>query len=276
MVSGNALVTGCSSGIGRAAAQGLAKAGFTTWATARRVEAIEDLAAQGCHTLALDVTDEASMVDAVAAIAAMDGAVAVLVNNAGYGEYGPVEELDGEALRRQFETNVFGLVRMCQLVLPGMRAAGRGRIINVSSMGGEMALPAGGAYHASKYAVEALSDVLRVEVAPFGVDVVVIQPGPVQTRFGDTVLATEGMTVDTGPYADLKHGMNGRIAGSYGRGRRGTSAHDVAKVIVTAATTSRPRTRYKIGALAYLLPGLRRWLPDRLWDAFLSRQFSPN
>src|SRR5688572_4408696 len=181
------LVTGCSTGIGRAVAQALLASGHTVWATARRPETLADLAEAGAHVTSLDVTDEGSMRTAVDEVEAAHGAVGTLVNNAGYGEYGAVEEVSLDKVRAMFETNVFGLARMCQLVLPGMRAAGRGRILNVSSMGGRMTFPLGGYYHASKYAVEALSDALRVEVRPFGVDVVVLEPGVTRSSFEATI-----------------------------------------------------------------------------------------
>ena len=184
------LITGCSSGIGRAAAISLHAAGLTVYATARQVDSLAGLARQGIRTLALDVTDEASMTAAVAAIEDAAGPVGVLVNNAGYGLYGPVEQLPMDEIRRQFETNFFGLVRLTQLVLPGMRRRGRGRILNVSSMGGRITLPGGAFYHASKYAVEGLSDALRMEVAQFGIDVVLIEPGPVKTPWNDVAAAS--------------------------------------------------------------------------------------
>src|SRR5262245_150429 len=187
--SKSVLITGCSTGIGRATALRLTGAGLPVYATARRVESLEDLEKAGCRTLALDVTDEGSMRAAVEAVEKNEGAVGALVNNAGYGSEGPVEEVPMEEVRRQFETNVFGLARMCQLVLPGMRRQGHGRIVNLSSMGGRMTLPGGGFYHATKYAVEAISDALRFEVRGFGVDVVVIEPGAIKTEFGHTAIA---------------------------------------------------------------------------------------
>lgn len=190
-----------SSGIGNATAKALVAAGYITYATARRVEALNALKKLGCRVLQLDVTDEHSMVAAVQE-AAEHGAVDVLVNNAGYGEMGPIEEVAVERWRRQFETNVFGPARLVQLVLPGMRKQHSGRIINVSSMGGEMTFPFAGVYHASKYAVEALSDALRFEVAPFGIDVIVIQPSAVRTPLGDaSVKALQ--TAPNSPYANV-------------------------------------------------------------------------
>ena len=164
------LVTGCSSGIGRATAERLARSGWTVYATARRVEAIAGLESAGCRLLALDVNDEASMRAAVAAIEAEHGAVGVLINNAGYSQSGAVESVAMEDVRRQFETNVFGLVQLTQLVLPKMRAQRWGKVVNVSSMGANFTFPGGGFYHATKYALEAISDALRFEVRAFGVD----------------------------------------------------------------------------------------------------------
>ena len=184
------LITGCSSGIGRAAAISLYNAGFPVYATARNADTLTDLAGRGIHTLALDVTDETSMTRAVAAVEDNAGWIGVLINNAGYGLYGPVEQQPMAEIRRQFETNVFGPVRLIQLVLPGMRGRGRGRILNVSSMGGRATLPGGAFYHASKYAVEAISDALRMEVAQFGIDVVLIEPGPVNTPWNDVAAAS--------------------------------------------------------------------------------------
>ena len=193
------LITGCSTGIGRATAERLARAGQTVYASARSEAAIEDLRDAGCHTLALDVCEEDSMRSAVERIVAEQGAVGALVNNAGYSQSGAIETVSMADVRRQFETNVFGLIRMSQLVLPGMRAQHWGRIVNISSMGANFTFPGGGVYHATKYAVEAISDALRFEVKGFGVDVVVIQPGLIRSRFGET--AATGVEQVAGPYA---------------------------------------------------------------------------
>src|ERR687886_1914557 len=181
-VSKAVLITGCSTGIGRATAERLAKNGHTVYATARRPDSIKDLEEAGCKTLALDVTDEESMAAAVAAVEQAEGAVGALVNNAGYSQSGAIEDVSMDSVRRQFETNVFGLMRMCQLVLPGMRRQGSGRIVNVSSMGGKLTFPGGGFYHATKHAVEAISDALRFEVRNFGIKVSVIEPGLIKTE----------------------------------------------------------------------------------------------
>jgi NAD(P)-dependent dehydrogenase (short-subunit alcohol dehydrogenase family) len=191
-VSRAVLVTGCSSGIGRATALRLVRAGWPVYATARRPETLQDLTATGCRVLALDVTDERSMRAAVETVREETGAVGVLINNAGYSQSGAVESVPLELARRQFETNVFGLLQCTLLVLPGMREQGWGRIVNLSSMGGKLTFPGSGLYHASKHAVEALSDALRFEVYGFGVDVVVIEPGLIRTGFGETAAASTG------------------------------------------------------------------------------------
>ena len=275
---GPVLITGCSSGIGRAAALSLHNAGFTVYATARRTETLAELRDPGLRTLALDVTDEQSMTTAVAAVEADAGAVAVLINNAGYGLYGPVEQLPMAEIRRQFETNFFGLVRLTQLVLPGMRRRGRGRILNVSSMGGRITLPGGAFYHASKYAVEALSDALRMEVAQFGIDVVPIEPGPVKTPWNDVAagsLSTAGAAAGGDAYRDYKAAVGasfGRVQGGL-FGRLGSTPEDIAKVITQAVTARRPRARYLINPVAKSLVAMNRVLPARACDSVLRRQY---
>src|SRR5438874_8780404 len=270
------LITGCSTGIGRATAEQLAASGWRVYASARRPEAIQDLAARGCRTLALDVCDEASMRAAVETVERAEGAVGVLVNNAGYGQEGAFEETPMAEVRRQFETNVFGLVRLTQLVLPGMRRQGWGRIVNLSSMGGRLTLPGGAFYHATKYAVEALSDALRFEVRAFGIDVIVVEPGPIRTRFGDTAIASIGSAVrDDSPYAAFNALLARRIREAYEgpMGRFAAEPDAVARVIEKAINAPRPRSRYPVTVAARILMGLRRWLPDRGFDAFLRTQF---
>jgi NAD(P)-dependent dehydrogenase (short-subunit alcohol dehydrogenase family) len=268
------LITGCSSGIGHATAEVMAASGHRVYATARNADAIADLAQRGCRTLALDVTDEQSMRAAVATVEEADGAVGVLVNNAGYSQSGAVETLDMDDVRRQFETNVFGLIRMCQLVLPGMRARHSGRIINVSSMGGKLTFPGGGAYHATKHAVEAISDALRFEVKGFGVDVVVIEPGLIKTHFAETAKATMDAS-DGGPYAKFNEAIAAATVGAYQGplSRLGGGPETVAKTIEKAATAKRPRTRYPVTASARLFMGQHALLTDRMWDAVAGTQF---
>jgi len=270
------LITGCSTGIGRATAEHLAARGWPVWATARRVETIRDLAAKGCRILACDVCDEASMRAAVAAVEETDGAVGVLVNNAGYGQEGAFEEVPLDRIRRQFETNVIGLARLTQLVLPGMRKQGWGKIVNVSSMGGKLTLPGGAFYHATKHAVEAMSDALRFEVRGFGVDVIVVEPGPIRTAFMDTSIAAVPNALGAGsPYEGFNAALKAKIREAY-EGPMGVFAvgpEAVAKAIERAITAPRPKTRYVVTAAAHLLMAVRRWLPDRAFDLVLTTQF---
>ncbi len=268
------LITGCSTGIGRATAQRLAAAGHTVYATARRADAISDLEGSGCRTLALDVTDEASMQAAVEQVVAEQGAVGVLVNNAGYSQSGAIETIEMDDVRRQFETNVFGLMRMCQLVLPGMRDQGYGRIVNISSMGANFTFPGGGIYHATKYAVEAISDALRFEVKGFGVDVVVIQPGLIRTEFGGTA-AAEVQTGD-GPYAEFNASVAKSTKEVYEKGpvaRLGGGPETVAKAIERAITAAKPKIRYRVTPSAHLLIRQRSLMTDGMWDRFVASQF---
>jgi NAD(P)-dependent dehydrogenase (short-subunit alcohol dehydrogenase family) len=270
------LITGCSSGIGRATAELLHEKGWNVYATARNPDSIADLAQRGMKTLALDVTSEDSMAAAVNAVTEVEGAVGVLINNAGYGQSGAVEEVPVEQWRRQFETNVFGLVRMCQLALPGMRAQGWGKIVNVSSMGGKMTFPGGGAYHATKHAVEALSDALRFEVKGFGVDVVLIEPGLIVTRFGETAVGSIHEAIPReGPYSKFSHVVAKQTAEAYTgpMAKLGGGPETVARKIERAISSSRPRPRYTVTPSAKIVLGLRKLMTDRGWDRFMSSQF---
>ena len=270
------LITGCSTGIGRATAEHLAGKGWTVYASARRPEAIEDLREKGCKTLALDVTDEASMQTAVREVEAAEGAVGVLVNNAGYSQSGAVESVKLDDIRAQFETNVFGLVRMCQLVLPGMRRQRWGKIVNVSSMGGKLTFPGGGIYHGTKHAVEAISDALRFEVRPFGVDVVVIEPGLIRTQFAEAAVSKiESGTTDDGPYGEFNAAVAEATAGVYEGplARLGGGPETVARKIEKAISRRRPKTRYPVTPSARIILGIHTLLPDRGWDAFAGSSF---
>ncbi|MFI1799999.1 SDR family NAD(P)-dependent oxidoreductase [Streptomyces sp. NPDC020379] len=274
------LITGCSSGIGRATARRLHRAGMAVYATARRPGTLAELTAEGIRTLALDVTDEESMRAAVAAVEAEYGAVGALINSAGFAVSGVVEEVGIEDMRRQFETNVFGLARLSQLVLPGMRAAGTGTIVNVSSIFGRYAVPGGGLYQASKHAVEALSDALRLEVADFGVRVVLIEPGPVRTTdFGATYVANFRPVSEV--YADFRRRTAEYFDAIYTGSRRtlaGTftiQADDVARAVERAVRSSRPRARYPVGFLAHSTLALRRLAPDAVFDNLFVRRAFP-
>ena len=276
-VSHAVLITGCSTGIGRATAKYLAERDHTVYATARKIESIQDLEEHGCRLLQLDVTDEDSMRGAVAAVEEQEGAVGALVNNAGYSLSGAVESVSMEEVRRQFETNVLGLIRMCQLVLPGMRRQRHGRIVNVSSMGGKVTFPGGGIYHATKHAVEGLSDVLRWEVRGFGVDVSIIEPGLIKTEFGSAAVGALGRATEDhdGPYAEFNNAVAATTAGAYeGAGSRLAAPPEaVARAIHKAIVRRRPRPRYLVTVGARVMIATRRVLPDRGWDAMMATQF---
>jgi len=269
------LVTGCSTGIGRAVAEELLRQGHTVWATARRPDTVADLAGRGAHVTALDVTDEASMAAAVHEVESAHGSVGTLVNNAGYGEYGAVEEVDLDKVRAMFETNVFGLARMCQLVLPGMRRAGRGRIVNIGSMGGRFVFPLGGYYHATKYAVEALTDALRMEVRAFGIDVALVEPGVTRSEFVEKSTDSEGMGGrPDSPYAAMRASVSASNNGAYANRMMSASAQSVAEVVASAVAADRPRTRYLLTPAAKVMAATHTVAGDRVWDRLMARQFS--
>jgi len=271
------LISGCSSGIGAATAAALVRAGHTVYATARQVGTLADLAALGCHVLALDVTFEDSMMAAVKAVEGEHGQVGTLINNAGFAEYGPIEESDLERVRAMFETNVFGVARLTQLTLPAMRRSRSGRIVNIGSMGGRMTFPVGGYYHATKYAIEAISDALRVEVKPFGIDVILVEPGLTRTNFESRM--NEGLELGAGKanavtaYAGLLSANEKKTTGSYANDFMATGPETVAEVIVKAVQSSRPRSRYVVTPAAKMMINLRRFGGDRIWDRTMRKQF---
>lgn len=267
------LITGCSSGIGAATASRLVANGWDVWASARRPETLAELAAAGCRTVALDVTDEGSMSTAVDTVLDASGRLDALVNNAGYSQSGALESLDVDDVRRQFETNVFGLLRLTQLVLPVMREQRSGRIVNIGSMGGKLTFPGGGAYHASKYAVEALSDALRYEVSGFGIKVVLIEPGLITTNFEAAVAA--GMPTGDGPYAAFNQQVQAATSEAYDgpMARFGGPPEAVAKVIEKALTKAHPKSRYTVTVSAPAAIVTRKVLGDRGWDLAMRTQF---
>jgi NADP-dependent 3-hydroxy acid dehydrogenase YdfG len=268
------LITGCSSGIGHATAERLAGEGWKVYATARRLETIVDLKQKGCETLALDVTNEESMSAAVSAVTEAEGAVGVLINNAGYSQSGAVETVPLDQVRRQFETNVFGLIRMCQLVLPGMRQQHHGKIVNLGSIGGKMTFPGGGIYHATKHGVEAISDALRFEVRGFGVDVILVEPGLIVTSFADTATASVRDDAE-GPYAHFNRAVAKLTTEAY-KGpmvKLGGGPDAVAKAIAGALKSRHPRPRYPVTPSAHLLINQRRFTPDRVWDLIMRTQY---
>jgi NAD(P)-dependent dehydrogenase (short-subunit alcohol dehydrogenase family) len=270
-----AIITGCSSGIGQATAARLGRRDdWTVYATARRPETLSELESAGCRTLALDVTDEASMVAAVDAVIRESGRIDALVNNAGYSQSGATETLDVDDVRRQFETNVFGLLRLSQLVLPTMRAQRDGRIVNISSMGGRLVFPGGGAYHATKFAVEAFSDAMRFEVAGFGIKVIIIEPGLITTSFDQTAVGSMDL-VAGGPYAEFNRTVASATQDVY-KGpmkRLGGPPEAVAKVIEKSLDVRRPRTRYTVTPSATMALATRRLMTDRMWDRAMRTSF---
>ncbi|MCZ7457355.1 oxidoreductase [Streptomyces sp. WMMC940] len=265
-----ALITGASSGIGEAAALELHTRGFTVYGAARRVERMSALAERGIRTIAMDVTDEDSLRAGVDRIVADTGRVDVLVNNAGYGSYGPVEDVALDEARRQFEVNVFGAARLTQLVLPLMRSQRSGRIINITSMGGKIHTPLGAWYHGTKFALEGFSDSLRMEVRPFGIDVVIVEPGAIRTEWSGIAADQLRKVSGDSAYAAQIASMAGALE-SESNARRSSSPSVVARAIGRAATSRRPRTRYAVGMGAKPLILTRRVLPDRAYDALVSR-----
>jgi NAD(P)-dependent dehydrogenase (short-subunit alcohol dehydrogenase family) len=271
------LITGASSGIGKATSALLAAKGWRVYASARRIESMQDLTGVGAIPLKLDVTDQLQCRAAVEEILRKEGRIDALVNNAGYGSYGALEEVpDGEA-RRQFDVNVFGLMGLTRLVLPHMRAQKNGRIVNVSSIGGRLTTPMGGWYHATKVALEALSDSLRTEVKPFGIDVVVIRPGSVSTAWNgiakENLLAVSG----SGPYGELAGDMATILETAGRRGRwpmTPASPEVIARVIEHALETNRPKTRYAAPCHAKLFLFFRWLLPDCVFDKMVMKQIA--
>jgi len=260
-----ALVTGASSGIGEETAKGLLAAGYTVYAGARRVEAMRSLEDAGARVVSLDVTDDASMTAAVDAILRETGRIDVLVNNAGYGSYGALEDVPLDEGRRQFEVNIFGLARLIQLVLPTMRAQRAGRIVNISSIGGKFGEPFGCWYHATKFAVEGLSDSLRMELHPFGIDVVVIQPGATHSEWAKIAQDSLVKYSGDGPYRMAAAGHAKMMEAGH-KGSIPAPPRVVAKTIVQAVQSRKPKTRYATGGLARTMLFMRRVLSDRAFD----------
>ena len=264
------LITGASSGIGYDAATALAAEGHKVYAAARRVEMMEPLKAMGITPVKMDVTDEQSMADGVKAVLEQEGRIDVLVNNAGYGYFGSIENVSMAEARRQQEVNVFGLARLCQLVLPTMRKQGSGRIVNTSSIAGKIMLPFGGWYNVSKFSVEALSDALRMEVKPFGIDVVMIEPGGIKTDWG--IIAARHLKessagtpyeADGSRFADVMHyGYSSNLL---------SSPHVITRAILRAVDSHHPKARYRTGRASHLLVFLHDVLPTRCWDAMMRR-----
>jgi NAD(P)-dependent dehydrogenase (short-subunit alcohol dehydrogenase family) len=263
------LITGASAGIGKETARVLAQNGYTVYGAARRVERMADLTAFGVKAIQMDVIDDDSMVKGVAQIIAAEKRIDVLINNAGFGSYGAVEDVSIADAKYQLDVNLFGAARLIQLVLPYMRANRWGRIVNISSIGGKMAMPFGGWYHASKFALEGLSDSLRTEVQPFGIDVIVIEPGGIKSEWGG--IAMESLMKVSGNTAYKE--MAGRIANSF------KTVEDkipgpilIAELIRKAIGSVKPRTRYVAGYMARPAMFMRKLLSDRMMDRMILSQ----
>lgn len=266
-----AFITGASSGMGKEIAKRLIADGFQVYVAARHVEKMDDLVQLGARALQMDIAREDQVKAATDRILSEAGGVDVLVNNAGFGLYGPVEEVTIDEARYQFEVNVFGAARLTQLLLPAMRERRCGTIVNISSMGGKIYTLLGAWYHATKHALEGWSDCLRLELSSFGIRVVIVEPGLIQTGFGDVV--SDGLLArsERGPYAALTQAVAKSTQHAYGHGRT-TSAAVVAAVVSNAVKADKPRTRYVVGAYAKPLITLRKWLGDRMFDRLIMSQ----
>ncbi|MBL4702939.1 MAG: SDR family NAD(P)-dependent oxidoreductase [Flavobacteriales bacterium] len=264
------LITGCSSGVGQAVATIFAKAGYPTYATARRLSSIDNLVKVGCNVLQLDVTDQSTIQQAVKTIEQKHGSIGILINNAAIGLMTPMETVSLDVVREQYETNVFGVLAITQVVIPSMRKSGKGRIVQLGSSGGEFTTPGGGVYQATKYALCSMSDALRMELKPFGIDVTMVQPGAIATKFASNG-AVLGM--EEGPYVQLMKGIHKVASAAVKPNAPGTwSPADIAKVVFKAGTKKRPKARYRPGIVAKLLIYLRLWLPYRVWDKMFIKQ----
>ncbi|WP_336211415.1 oxidoreductase [Enterobacter sp. P82] len=266
-----ALVTGASSGMGKVIARRLIQDGYQVYAAARSVEKMNDLAQLGARALRMDISRDEDILAAVDTIVSQTGGVDVLVNNAGFGLYGPVEEIGIDEARYQFEVNVFGAARLTQLLLPAMRARRRGYIINITSIGGKIYTPLGAWYHATKHALEGWSDCLRLEVAEYGIKVVIVEPGLIETGFGEVVCGSIVKRSASGPYGHLVGKVANSVKNAYGNGR-GSDPKVIADVVARAVNSPHPRTRYAAGKYAKMLIRMRVWLGDRLFDRVILSQ----
>lgn len=266
-----ALVTGASSGMGKAIARRLIEDGYQVYVAARSVNKMVDLSKLGAQPLLMDVSKDDEIVAGVNIILAQTGGVDVLVNNAGFGLYGPVEEISIEEARYQFDVNVFGAARLTQLLLPAMRAKKSGHIINITSMGGKMYSALGAWYHATKHAMEGWSDCLRLEVSNFGIKVVIVEPGVIETGFGDGATESIVKRSASGPYGNMVQMVAKSIQHTYGQGK-GSDPSMIADVVSRAVASQKPKTRYAAGKMAKMLIRMRVWLGDRIFDRLILSQ----
>ncbi|PZR07139.1 MAG: short-chain dehydrogenase/reductase [Flavobacterium psychrophilum] len=266
-----ALITGASSGMGKSTANILHSQGYTVYGAARRTDEMNDLKAKGMNVVALDLINDASIVEAVNTIINKEGRIDILVNNAGYGSYGAVEDVPLDEARRQFEVNLFGMARLTQLILPTMRKQKSGRIVNISSMGGKIYTPLGAWYHATKHAVEGWSDCLRLELKEFGIDVVVVEPGGIKTPWGEIAAENLKKTSSTGAYASFANKVAANTMKLY-TGNQLTDVDVLGQTIAKAATDQKPKTRYVKGYMAKPAIAIRKWFGDKVYDKVIMSQ----
>jgi len=263
-----ALVTGASSGIGKSTVEMLIQAGATVYAAARRVDMMKDLESKGAVLINMDVTSDESIQAGLQKIFEKEGSVDILINNAGYGSYGAIEDVPIDEGRRQFEVNIFGLARLTQLVLPGMRKNRYGKIVNISSIGGKIYTPFGAWYHATKHALEGLTDCLRLETKEFGIDAIIIEPGGIATDWGAISAANLKKTSGSGAYAVRANKTADSMAGMYS-GNKLSGPEVIARLIMKSVTAKRPRTRYSAGSMSGVALLMRRLVSDRMFDKMI-------
>ncbi len=266
------LITGASSGMGKITAKELIKLGHTVYGVARRIDEMQDLESIGGHPLKMDLTVDEEIQNVVKIISQKEGRIDILINSAGYGSYGAVEDVPLNEARRQFEVNLFGLARVTQLVLPVMRKNSSGRIVNISSMGGKVYSPFGAWYTASKHALEGWSDSLRVETKPFGIDVVVIEPGGIKTPWG--LIAAEHLkkTSGNGAYSEKSNKVADNMINMFTIGKYLTDEEVISKTIIKASLEQKPKTRYAVGYMAKPVLFIRRFISDRMLDRIVESQ----
>ncbi len=266
------LVTGASSGIGKATAKALLSKGYIVYCVARRVENMQDHKELGGIPIKMDVTKEEEMLAGIKQIQQAHGGVDILINNAGFATYGAVEDISIDEARYQFEVNLFGLARLTQLVLPHMREQAWGKVVNISSVGGKIYTPLGAWYHATKHALEGWSDCLRLELKPFNIDVIIIEPGAIVTEFTEVMLEPMLKRAGKGPYQKLAQSMANATKSSYEKKGLTSAASVIAKVIVKAVQLNKPKTRYAAGKFAKPLIWVRKYLSDRIFDKMIMSQ----
>lgn len=265
------LITGASSGMGKEAAKELIRQGHIVYTVARRIGQMQDLKALGGHPIQMDVTKESDIDNVINTITAEQGKIDILWNNAGYGLYGSVEDIPLDEARKQMEVNVFGMAAMTQKVVPYMRKANTGLIINTSSMGGKMYFPMGAWYHASKHAVEGLSDCLRLELKPFNIKVVVLEPGFIATEFGSVLLDHFSKISKESAYKNMMNKIaKGTADAAKGNGSSKPSV--ITDAIVKIVDSNNPKTRYKVGKFSVMMPWMRIYLGDKIFDKIVMSQ----